>query len=131
MPNNQRGICVLLKDCPMLNALANKHRLRLTDRLFLKRSRCGYINRSPLVCCSKSETITPRLNGSPLKLDDLPTDCGRIQFNQSLQLDYIVGGTKAKIYDSPWMALLQYEKCMLNLNVKEFPNVCLNKTLFS
>lgn len=110
MPSNQKGLCLPLKECPVLNGLASKSHLRLADRLFLKRSRCGYIGRSPLVCCPKPDNLSTRSSGSQFQIDDLPSDCGRVQFNHSLQSDYIVGGTEAKIYDSPWLALLRYQK---------------------
>lgn len=103
MPNNQIGLCIPLKDCSILNALAKKKRLRTADRRYLQKSQCGYLNLTPLVCC-------PRADGSPLRIDDLPTDCGRLHHDYIEYL--IVGGVEAKIYDSPWLALLQYEKCM-------------------
>lgn len=110
MPNNQKGLCLPLKDCPNLNALANKRHLRIADRLYLKRSRCGYVGLMPLVCCVQPDNIKTRFNGSPLGIDDLPSDCGRIQSTQNLLMDYIVGGKEARIYDSPWLTLLQYKK---------------------
>lgn len=114
MLNNQRGSCLPLKECPILNAMASKRRLRIADRLFLKRSRCGYVGGMPLVCCQQPKNIESRSNGSPLEIDDLPSDCGKVHLNHNLQMDYIVGGKEAKIYDSPWLALLQYEKRALN-----------------
>ncbi|XP_055323303.1 serine protease easter-like [Sitodiplosis mosellana] len=110
MPNNRKGLCLPLKDCSALNVLANKKRLRIADRLFLKRSLCGHIGLTPLVCCPKAENITTRFDGSPLKIDDLPTDCGRLHLNHNLRLEYIIGGKEARIYDSPWLTLLRYEK---------------------
>lgn len=110
MPNYRKGLCLPLKDCSPLNALANKKRLRMADRLFLKRSLCGHIGLTPLVCCPTVENITTRFDGSPLTLDDLPTDCGKIHLNHNLRLEYIVGGNEARIYDSPWLTLLEYEK---------------------
>lgn len=111
MPNNQKGLCVPLKKCPVLSALASKRRVRIADRLFLKRSRCGHIGTTPLVCCPKANNIQSRFDGAPFNINDLPNDCGRQQVNQNVHINYVVGGIEAKIYDSPWLALLQYEKC--------------------
>lgn len=126
MPSNQKGACLLLKDCPNLNKLANKKHLTLADRHFLRRSRCGQIGRSPLVCCLKPQQqqthsqqpqqIAARLSGSSIHVDDLPTDCGQTEdlFGQDLYaVEYlIVGGKESRIGDSPWLALLQYQKRM-------------------
>lgn len=113
MPNNQKGLCLPLKDCSILNALAIKKRMRVVDRLFLKQSLCGHLGLTPLVCCPKSENTIPRLDGSPLRIEDLPTDCGKVHVNHNQIYNLIVGGIEARIYDSPWLTLLQYEKCML------------------
>lgn len=113
MPNNRGGICLQLKDCFVLKTLANKKQIREADRRFLKRSSCGRIRSKPLVCCPKPENITSRFDGEPLRIDDLPTDCGKLHLNHGLPYNLIVGGSVAKIYDSPWLALLQYEKCMI------------------
>lgn len=112
MPNNRDGTCLQLKDCFVLKNLANKKQIREADRRFLKRSSCGRIRSKPLVCCPKSENITTRFDGEPLQIDDLPIDCGRLYLNHHDQYNLIIGGNVAKIYDSPWLALLQYEKCM-------------------
>lgn len=128
MPNNLNGLCVPLRECPGLNALANKKHISLADRLFLRRSRCGYIGRSPLVCCPQPDKIVPRLNGGPFQVDDLPNDCGKIHMNRHLYSDYIVGGTESRIFDSPWLALLEYAKCTLKFigfakkKTQSFPN---------
>lgn len=117
MPSNQKGRCVPLKDCRILMELANKKRLSVADRQFLIRSRCGHIGRSPLVCCAKKQKqekkhVAARITGSPIHLDDLPSDCGRIEvnFNRNSYVQYIVGGEESRIIDSPWLALLQYQK---------------------
>lgn len=113
MPNNNLGVCLPLNNCPVLKAMANKRHLRLTDRLFLKRSQCARIGKLRCVCCPplpQPGNIQTRLSGSPIQINDLPRDCGRVQFNQTIQSDYIIGGSEAKIYDSPWLALLKYEK---------------------
>lgn len=110
MPNNNLGVCLPLNNCPVLKAMANKRHLRLTDRLFLKRSQCARIGKLRCVCCPPPEKIQTRLSGSPIQINDLPRDCGRVQFNETIQSDYIIGGSEAKIYDSPWLALLKYEK---------------------
>lgn len=114
MPNNQHGLCVPLRKCSMLAHLANKKRLSIADRLFLLRSQCGYIGYMPLVCCpqSKEDHLVTRLSGSPFLIEDLPMDCGRVQANHSLPMDFIVGGKESRIFDSPWLALLKYTKCM-------------------
>lgn len=107
MPGNQKGICVPLIDCDFLNALISKKMMTKADRVFLRRSRCGHINTSPFVCCPKSETVQSRFDGAPLEIDDLPSDCGQLHQNHEFR---IVGGTEARIFDSPWLALLQYKK---------------------
>lgn len=121
--------------------LANKKHLSLADRHFLRRSRCGYIGRSPLVCCvkqqQKTEEIAAWLSGSPIHLDDLSTDCGQADdiFNQnSYVVEYfIVGGGESRIGDSPWLALLQYQKSMfleMGSNFLESPHPCSKLTRF-
>ncbi|XP_031619775.1 serine protease easter-like [Contarinia nasturtii] len=110
MPNNKKGHCQPLKDCATLNKLTNKKHLLFTDRLLLRRSRCGHMGFTPLVCCQKSGTTTTRFNGSPIKTSDLPTECGRLHLNFDRRSGLIFGGNEARIYDSPWLALLQYSK---------------------
>lgn len=133
MPSNQAGVCLPLKHCPNLNKLANRKHLSSADRQFLKRSFCGRVGRTPLVCCSQpkeqqppkkqqqlqpqtqqSQQFAARLSGSPIQKDDLPKDCGQTEdiFNQdAYSIEYlIVGGKESRIGDSPWLALLQYEK---------------------
>lgn len=116
MPSNKKGLCLPLKDCPSLKELASKKYLSMADRQFLKRSSCGHIGRTPLVCCAKQQQqqVVARLSGSPLHLDDLPSDCGQIEevFNRDhfYVVEYIVGGKESRIGDSPWLALLQYKK---------------------
>lgn len=134
MPSNKKGICLPLKDCPNLNELANKKHLTSADRHFLRRSRCGHIGRSPLVCCApqqkqkpqqqKSQEMAARLSGSPIHLNDLPNDCGQTEdvFNQDSYVVefFIVGGEESRIGDSPWVALLQYQKSMFLKNLLEW-----------
>lgn len=121
MPNNRKGICLPLKNCPNLNKLASKSHLTMADRKFLRRSRCGHIGRTPLVCCMKQrqqlhqqqENLAARISGSPLQLSDLPSDCGRTEdvFNRDLYIvEYIVGGDESRLGDSPWLVLLSYLK---------------------
>lgn len=119
MPSNKKGICLPLRDCRSLNELASKKYVSIADRQFLKRSSCGHIGRTPLVCCAKQQQqqrqqVTARLSGSPLHLDDLPNDCGQTEeiFNRNnfYVVEYIVGGKESRIGDSPWLALLQYRK---------------------
>lgn len=118
MPNNQKGSCLPLKDCVGLNALTEKKKLSIADRLFLRRSRCGYIGSSPLVCCQEKREIATRFDGSPLQFDDLPSDCGSKQLNHNVPLALIVGGTATQIHDSPWLVLLQYENRMFTLRIQ-------------
>lgn len=119
MPNNRVGTCVPLRECPSLHALASKRRVTLADRIYLRRSRCGHIGRSPLVCCSQSNVKGKgRADGSPILANDLPQpgECGTVQVDSSARINYlVVGGKPTKIYDSPWLALLQYEKRTLIL----------------
>lgn len=133
MPSNQAGICLPLKRCPNLNKLANRKHSSLADRNFLRRSLCGHIGRTPLVCCSQQkqqqqtqqpEQIAARSSGSPIHLNDFPKDCGRTEevFHQdAYAIEYlVVGGEESRIGDLPWLALLQYEKCMfckMNLEI--------------
>lgn len=119
MPNNQKGFCLPLRRCPMLFAIATKKRLTIADRQYLRRSRCGFIG-FPLVCCLTQEYIQPveRFDNSKFYIDDLPSDCGKLQLKHILD-DRIVGGENAKIFDSPWQALLQYLKRMLKKRIKK------------
>lgn len=121
MPSNRQGLCLPLKDCPNLMEIANKKQLSMADRQFLKRSSCGHIGRIPLVCCAQQQQkkqqqrqVAARLSGSPLHVDDLPSDCGQTEeiFNRDYfyVVEYIVGGKESRIGDSPWVALLQYKK---------------------
>lgn len=100
--------------------LANKKYVSMADRQFLKRSSCGHIGRTPLVCCAQQQQqqqVAARLSGSPLRLDDLPNDCGQTEeiFSRDYfyVVEYIVGGKESRIGDSPWLALLQYKKGIL------------------
>lgn len=117
MPSNRKGLCLPLKDCPNLMELAKKKHLSTANRQFLKRSSCGHIGRTPLVCCAQQQKpqVAARLSGSPLHLDDLINlDCGQTEevFNRDYfyVVEYIVGGKESRIGDSPWLALLQYKK---------------------
>lgn len=103
------------------------------EELHVKRSLCGYIPRSPLVCCPKSApelanhtTSTTKAEKSkpesPIRFDLEPTSSSRLitvselpQPGECGTIDevisgLIVGGKQADVYDSPWMALLQYKK---------------------
>lgn len=113
MPSNRNGLCLPLSQCPSLNEIATKRRMTIAERIFLRRSRCGYIGSSPLVCCAKSLADEQELrdDGSHFQADDLPNDCGKIQMNHHTMMELIVGGDMARIYDSPWLALLRYERC--------------------
>lgn len=128
MPSNRKGLCLPLKNCPTLMGLAVKKHLSIADRQFLKRSSCGHIGRTPLVCCTQQQQQQPevaaRSSGSPLHLDDLPNDCGQTDeiFHRDYfyVVEYIVGGKESRIGDSPWLALLQYKKgtCFELVSVK-------------
>lgn len=110
MANNKKGKCQPLNDCTALNRLANRKHMRFADHLLLLRSRCGHVGFAPMVCCENIERSI-RSNGSPLKMTDLPTECGRVQLNFGPRpMDLIVGGKEARIFESPWLALLQYIK---------------------
>lgn len=128
MPSNQKGYCLPLKNCPNLKKLANKHHLTLADRKFLRRSRCGHIGRTPLVCCKPQrqlqEKVAARISGSPIQLNDLPSDCGQIEnvFHRDLYIvEYIVGGDESRLGDSPWLVLLKYERSIHEF--AHFPNL--------
>lgn len=120
MPNNQPGVCLPMRKCPMLFALASKKRLTIADKQYLRRSRCGFVAFSPFVCCLPQENIQPveRFDNSKFYIDDLPSDCGKLQLKHILD-DRIVGGENARIFDSPWQALLQYLKRMLKKRIKK------------
>lgn len=119
MANNQIGICLPLRQCSTLFPLASKRFITYADRIYLRRRRCGYFGKSQLVCCSQVTATTKRTeraNGSPISPDDLPQPgkCGTIEFQKGSELNsLIIGGNQAKIYDSPWVALLHYAKRMI------------------
>lgn len=104
MPNNRHGSCLPLNQCPPLLKIAKKRKVTIAERGFLKRSRCGYIGISPLVCCIRIDS------SASFRIDDLPMNCGRTELKQNILEERIVGGYTTHIYDSPWLALLRYEK---------------------
>lgn len=119
MPNGRIGNCIPLKRCAPLYALLMKNPLTVTDQMVLKHSQCGYIMRSPLVCCppqppSLKSSVDSRL-GRSFSVEDLPKPgrCGTYEVKKVL-IGYIVGGQRAGIHESPWMALLKYRKAHEN-----------------
>lgn len=115
MPNNAIGNCVPLMRCEALYSLLMKIPLTFSDQMYLKRSQCGFIAKSPLVCCPpliEPKFISDHLEGNALTIDDLPKpgQCGTLGIRSSVTVGLIVGGEQAKIFESPWMALLEYVK---------------------
>lgn len=120
MPSSRTGQCVQLNQCQPLWQIASKKRITIAERLFLRRSRCGFIGVSPLVCCGggvvgvnkpadEPEKVV-RVDGSPFLIDDLPSNCGQVQKIPDSKLALIVGGGLTQINDSPWLTLLRYAK---------------------
>ncbi|XP_018009499.1 phenoloxidase-activating enzyme 1 [Hyalella azteca] len=100
--------CVLLGQCPALNAL-----LRRPTRDGLNRLRslgCGFEKRRAKVCCpSTPETLTSRAGPSdsppPSAASEalLPSYCGH-----AVSRDKIHGGTPVPLGAYPWMAVLGF-----------------------
>ncbi|XP_050547383.1 venom protease-like [Daktulosphaira vitifoliae] len=51
-PSNEKGHCINIKSCPILEKLLVYHRKNILVRNFLRKSNCGYENKVPKVCCS-------------------------------------------------------------------------------
>lgn len=100
-------------NCPYLEQILNKTKLTMRDRKFIADSSCHIFQENThLVCCrnekEENESIGMR---SSIKADTVklpvPPVCG-IEYQ-----DNIYGGTKTKIDEHPWAALLIYK----NLNI--------------
>lgn len=112
-PNRQRGSCVELQKCQYLyNILVNSN-LSQSDRTFLARSQCGYINNKVLVCCPPHQRVVeqPTVTNYPIDAANTkkgilpsPPHCGTGLSNR------IFGGNITGIDEFPWMALLEYTK---------------------
>lgn len=78
-----------------------------SDREYLKRSHCGSIGRTPLICCLTRSIVSDR---PPIRPNILPAMCGQSQVKQKVPVHLIVGGKNSRIVDSPWLVRLEYLK---------------------
>ncbi|XP_011193844.2 serine protease easter [Zeugodacus cucurbitae] len=58
-PNGATGECMLIQKCTELYNTAIKSNLEEAEILFLRRSRCGELGKSILVCCPRSQQVKP------------------------------------------------------------------------
>lgn len=66
-PHNKTGICVDIRDCPVLLRLLKSFsatKWNLQEASFLRKSQCGFRNNSPYVCCTEKlhTNTTPETN---------------------------------------------------------------------
>ncbi|XP_054083133.1 phenoloxidase-activating enzyme isoform X2 [Zeugodacus cucurbitae] len=73
-PNGALGECMLIQKCPELNDMV-KPNLEEAEMVFLRRSRCGDLGKSILVCCPRSQQA--RINILEEKPDDCETPNGK------------------------------------------------------
>ncbi|XP_062122685.1 spaetzle-processing enzyme-like [Drosophila sulfurigaster albostrigata] len=120
----EKGLCIHIRDCPFLDEILNITKPTAAQRQLLGDSQCGLDNtrhsglvQRILVCCPDSKRGTASAGaGSGTSGDSLSGDepepgnvlpsigkCGILFANR------ILGGTKAKLYEFPWMALLKYK----------------------
>ncbi|XP_030370821.1 spaetzle-processing enzyme-like [Scaptodrosophila lebanonensis] len=115
-PSKEPGLCIHIQDCLYLYEILNKTETTDSERKLLMESQCGLDNTRVggvveriLVCCPNSRSKkTPSFdsrNGEELG-DVLPQmgTCGTFFSN------YIIGGTRTKLDEFPWMVLIRYKK---------------------
>ncbi|KAF4532182.1 hypothetical protein B566_EDAN002244 [Ephemera danica] len=111
-PDNQAGTCVVLSDCgPMWSALLQRRRVinNYPAVEYLRRSQCGFVGNSPVICCPKEDIAKGVSAGGSEAIKDhpgvslLPKSCGHAL------TDYIVGGSVAQLGEHPWLAGLEYQ----------------------
>lgn len=90
-PKGSPGKCIFFKDCDALVKLFRNPDITEEEEEFINDSKCGLIERKPLVCCTAT---LPR-----------PPFCGI-----SPSINNIVGGQEADLREFPWAALIQYRK---------------------
>lgn len=97
-PNKDQGECKPIKSCKPILTIIRKKPISDSERMFLRRSQCGNIERLPWVCCpnEKVSTQMPRTSSS-LQLN--PSVCGRV--NQQIP-NRIFGGSETRIGEFPW-----------------------------
>ncbi|KAH8250408.1 hypothetical protein KR026_012380 [Drosophila bipectinata] len=124
-PNQNRGTCKSIYDCPSLFSVVQQSPLTSEDRNFLVSSKCiNGVGRQPHVCCTNDRgfgvqestpqpspvTPTPtRNNGGPHgpqgqgNLLPSPPNCGPNSF-----MNKIYNGNDTALDEFVWMALLEY-----------------------
>lgn len=101
-PNGAGGVCIGIRQCPVLLNILQTRPIPPEAIEYLRRSQCGFEGKDPRVCCPTggSATAPPYDLSNPL----LPTECGK-DLSQK-----ILGGERTDIDEFPWMALLEYSK---------------------
>lgn len=104
-PDNQNGVCIIVKHCEKLNTLLETKTHVESVKILLRKSFCGYEGKNPKVCCSlEEETSQPGVEptavidpSNPLLLSILPSNrtCGKIMIDNNY--DRVVGGRPAKL----------------------------------
>ncbi|KAH8304946.1 hypothetical protein KR018_011657, partial [Drosophila ironensis] len=113
-PNQNRGTCISIYDCPSLLDLVKQSTLSSEDRMFIRDSQCrNGVGRAPHVCCTNdrkfgSQDTTPAPvpnNGQQGQGNLLPSPprCGPHSF-----MDKVYNGNDTALDDFTWMALLEY-----------------------
>lgn len=125
-PKDKDGICIEILHCPHLSHILINRPISEKNRIFLKRSQCGYLDRVPYVCCADSEVeesseLPETTSEQPKVVEESdwlvalkqklpkPPVCG-------LSVgDRIFGGEKTEIDDFPWVVLVQFDKRMIKI----------------
>ncbi|XP_017104148.2 serine protease 7-like [Drosophila bipectinata] len=111
-PNQNRGTCISIYDCPSLFSVVQQSLLSSDDRNFLVSSKCiNGVGRQPHVCCTNDKVFGSRYtrNSGPHgpqgqgNLLPSPPNCGPNSF-----MNKIYNGNDTAIDEFVWMALLEY-----------------------
>ncbi|XP_075147747.1 serine protease ea-like isoform X2 [Haematobia irritans] len=97
-PDRALGQCVNIIDCPSSVEVLRNIQRTPQETLYLQQSLCAQIGSNVYVCC--------KFQNSANQVRLLPTtrECGN-SFD-----DRIYGGNSTRIYEHPWLALIEYTK---------------------
>lgn len=83
-PLQTAGTCISIKSCDTLLNLLRTQSNNVEVRNYLRRSACGFVGTTPLVCCPRNETPAPSGSGTTESgAEGTPTSTGRA-VNQDL-----------------------------------------------
>lgn len=124
-PRQEYGLCINIKNCQVLIDLLRTQNSNPEVRTYLRSSACGYVGKTPMVCCPQiTSKSTPTFleeigNSDNLGDDDSsegksnettatllsPPDCGY----SNVSNPKVVGGIPAAVGEFPWMVALGYK----------------------